>query len=368
MATCPFSGAAAAPGGGTDGGGCPFAGAAAAAQAQQQRQQAAQAGAEPAPRAVCPLGFGSSRGPQLSSLHCPLCKALLHDACAAPCGHAFCRACIARARDCPVCGADVDHAALQPNAELTGMVDTFLDTHSRSPQLVAAAQVDLGPLPDDSAGSFFMAHGLRSLAGGNAHAALHRFERARAALLDAGATAPPPGAVGAACQLAAACGCLADCHRRLGDDAAAAALLGEAAAAVEGFADDDGEAAHALSVSLNKLGDLRYSQQALPAAAGLYRRALALREARCGPLSGGRAGPGEQLELAAALVKVSDAARALGERDEAATLLHRAAGVAFEVQRQADEAGGALPPPAAYKLQLLLDVLRAQQAEAASAE
>lgn len=112
MKGCPFMAAAAAPPSDAPAAaasGCPAMAAMAAAQQQ----------ASPAPAGVCPLGFGSARGPRLSSLHCTICSGLLHaPVVTAGCRHTFCDACIARTRDCPVCGADV--GATEPNAELAG--------------------------------------------------------------------------------------------------------------------------------------------------------------------------------------------------------------------------------------------------------
>jgi tetratricopeptide (TPR) repeat protein len=109
--------------------------------------------------------------------------------------------------------------------------------------------------------------------------------------------------------MAAVCGSLGDCYQRLGDPAQAEQLYHESMAAVESLSNSDAEAAHALSVSLNKLGDMRYSQEQLQQAKQLYRRALQLRQLACGPLTGGRAGPGQQLELASSLIKVADVCR-----------------------------------------------------------
>lgn len=221
----------------------------------------------------------------------------------------------------------------------------------------AAVQADLGPLPDNSPASFFMAQGLKSLAGGNVHAALHRLSRCRDSLLrseesttvpDGGsisvaqeavstvkgtagvsAHAQMPGEVSqqqtehvqqpqhrpaqppaaAACQLSACCGCLADCYMRLGDPHQAEQLYQEAISSVEVLSESDAEAAHTMSVSLNKLGDLKYMLQQLHEAKTLYRRGLELRQLCCGPLSGGQAGPAEQLELATSLIKVADACK-----------------------------------------------------------
>lgn len=72
---------------------------------------------------TCPLGFGSARGPRLSTLHCPVCKGLLFDAHkVTSCQHTFCRSCISQTQDCPSCGRDVD--GLEPNPELAGVQQT----------------------------------------------------------------------------------------------------------------------------------------------------------------------------------------------------------------------------------------------------
>eukprot|EP00775_Hariotina_reticulata_P011077 gene11077-11233_t len=228
-------------------------------------------------------------------------------------------------------------SAFHPTA---GLVDTFLDTHSRSPELVAA-QADLGPLPDNSPASFFMAQGLKSLAGGNVHAALHRLSRCRKALLESTASAT------------AAAGTSAPAARQ-----AAEQLYQEAISSVAVLSESDAEAAHTMSVSLNKLGDLKYMVQQLREAKKLYRQGLELRQLCCGPLSAGQAGPAEQLELATSLIKVADACKALGESHEAGQMLHRAQGICFEVKLQEAD----LTPAIARKLNLLLSVLHAQAA------
>jgi hypothetical protein len=96
---------------------------------------------------------------------------------------------------------------------------------------------------------------------------------------------------------------------RLGDPHQAEQLYQEAISSVEVLSESDAEAAHTMSVSLNKLGDLKYMLQQLHEAKNLYRRGLELRQLCCGPLSGGQAGPAEQLELATSLIKVADACK-----------------------------------------------------------
>lgn len=63
-----------------------------------------------------------------------------------------------------------------------------------------------------------------------------------------------------ACRLGAVCGSLGDCYRQMGDLPAAAAAYEESCGHVRPVAEEDAAAAHALSVSLNKLGDLVYVQ------------------------------------------------------------------------------------------------------------
>lgn len=103
---------------------CPFASKQQSAASEQQSQnaccdtnqaasvmphsQASPTGVDVQQKATCPLGFGSSSGPRLSSLHCPLCRSLLFDTHVTKgCSHKFCRDCIARFQDCPVCGMDI---------------------------------------------------------------------------------------------------------------------------------------------------------------------------------------------------------------------------------------------------------------------
>lgn len=181
--------------------------------------------------------------------------------------------------------------------------------------------MDIGPLPDNTPASFYLAYGLRSYAGGNLAAALDRLQRCKELLLatsnntpaaaadeanalpaqlmltsdrlgvpDADATStvaepsrpltdltPPTGTHIAekaaarhntgsraqsspsalACRLGAVCGCLGDCWRKLGSLHDAEKLYQESTSYLKPFAEDDAEVAHAMSVSINKLGDLR---------------------------------------------------------------------------------------------------------------
>lgn len=274
----------------------------------------------------------------------------------------------------------------------------------------------------NSPSSFFLLHGLRSLAGGNLDAALHRLGRCRALLLEelaeaedrvASSTAADPQAAAAAaraaaCRLGAVCGSLGDCWRRRGELASAEEELKSSAGHLRRHASVDAEAAHTLSVTLSKLGDLEYYKQQAPqqqheqqqgtvgeqlvrqmatscglgegggpgraaeqqpgaptgvsaaasAALPLYQEALELRRALCGPLSGGQAGPAAVLDLASALAKVADAHEVLGDAAAAQRCWRQAAAELHELKLQA---GGALEggphDPLAAKLHMLEQLL-----------
>ncbi len=81
--------------------------------------------------ASCPLGFGSpgGGGAQLTHYHCPLCRGLLHEPVTTSCSHTFCGFCIRKARDCPVCGADID--STQPDTTLGETIQKLLVGHAR---------------------------------------------------------------------------------------------------------------------------------------------------------------------------------------------------------------------------------------------
>jgi uncharacterized protein HemY len=59
-------------------------------------------------------------------------------------------------------------------------------------------------------------------------------------------------ALSRAVQMATVCGCLGDCYQRLGQPDQAEQQYKESVAAVQPHAEESSEAAHAMSVSLNK--------------------------------------------------------------------------------------------------------------------
>lgn len=129
-ASCPMSGASAnaAPAAAASAAtppSCPFSGASATKPPSQAAalvtSDAPGAAAAPAQQGgTCPLGFGGTgSGPRMSVLHCTLCRSLLFDAHKINgCGHVFCKECVSRFQDCPVCGADV--TGLSPDTAAQG--------------------------------------------------------------------------------------------------------------------------------------------------------------------------------------------------------------------------------------------------------
>jgi hypothetical protein len=79
--------------------------------------------------ARCPFGYDSGTF-KLGPLSCMICQALLHECSRCnPCSHKFCKACVLRFKDCPLCGADID--GIEPDPELQALVDRFIDGHAR---------------------------------------------------------------------------------------------------------------------------------------------------------------------------------------------------------------------------------------------
>ena len=249
----------------------------------------------------CPLGFGRSKpgGPPLSRLHCPRCKSLFHDCVLLNCGHRFCGSCSGEgARDCLACGADI--SSRMRDGESQRLADAALED---------AVQAD-----KEGAAQAWLRAAMSSAAGGNHAAALARSERAEAALevelkrntSSSSAAVAAAAAAAAAARRAAVSGVIGDSHRSLGDLKSAAERYEGAVAVLEkaladssppsGEGEDSAAAAsasdsaspsrreltRALTVTLNKLGDLLYSLASAKEARPLYARALSERLSTAG--------------------------------------------------------------------------------------
>ncbi|XP_061995561.1 protein NCA1-like isoform X2 [Rosa rugosa] len=107
---------------------CPFVKAARPAEPiKKEKEPSSAAAATVSPK--CPLGYDSQTF-KLGPLSCMICQALLFDSAkCVPCSHSFCKVCVSRFKDCPLCGADIEKT--EPNSELQGLVDRFIEGHAR---------------------------------------------------------------------------------------------------------------------------------------------------------------------------------------------------------------------------------------------
>ena len=251
-----------------------------------------------------------------------------------------------------------------------------------------------------STASFMLQLGLRSFAGGNIDAASHRLsiceQQLRTMLpdADAGRDAAGGGQPGAAAadeqlsiQLGAVCGSLGDCHRRLGNAEEAASSYRESVVQLQQCAvpsdevgiplptsrlfvpcvsgagslpsqpvyalqcnamasiqclppsstSDGLQVKHALSVSLNKLGDLQHWRGGVRDACHCYQAALSLRRELAQSANEER-GVGMQLDLAVSLIKVANAEQALDDADLAQPLLEEARKMTEDIAGRVEDA------------------------------
>lgn len=299
----------------------------------------------------CPLGFDSGTF-QIGPLSCVLCKALLYDASrTVPCQHIFCRGCVARFADCPLCGADVE--GISPDLHLQSLVDRYIKGHARihrgggakgptsagesRPLDADLAALDTRIYEDASLerGSFLLQQAMRAFKGGNLENAGARLETClqdlQAEVARGSSAASPPGRLrAAACQLGAVLGLLGDTCRLKGDADAAVKYYEESVGELSAVQERDAEVVHALSVSLNKLGDVRFYEGDLAGARVYYLRALQERQALAGS-EPGAVTPSQVLDVAVSLSKVADVDRALGHEADALAGFRRALEVAEEL-------------------------------------
>ncbi|ERM97187.1 hypothetical protein AMTR_s00119p00030390 [Amborella trichopoda] len=77
----------------------------------------------------CPFGY-DSHAFKLGPLSCVICRALLFETSKClPCSHKYCKVCISRFKDCPICGADIER--IEPDPDLQDVVDHFIEGHAR---------------------------------------------------------------------------------------------------------------------------------------------------------------------------------------------------------------------------------------------
>nr|CAD1828945.1 unnamed protein product [Ananas comosus var. bracteatus] len=211
----------------------------------------------------CPFGYDSHTF-KLGPLSCMICQALLYQSSKClPCSHKFCKACISRFKDCPLCGADIEN--IEPDTDLQTIVDRFIDGHARikrSQLSEDAREVGDGQkkvIYEDVSmerGAFLVQQAMRAFRAQNFESAKSRLslcaEDIREQLKAAGDSQE------LCSQLGAVLGMLGDCCRAMGDSISAVSNYEESAEILSKLPTKDLELVHTLSVSLNKIGDLRY--------------------------------------------------------------------------------------------------------------
>lgn len=267
----------------------------------------------------CPFGYDSETF-KLGPFSCIICQALLFESSrCVPCSHVYCKACISRFKDCPLCGADIQKTEADTN--LQDKVDRFIEGHAR----IKRSHSDIGKeevlgekkqvIYEDVSlerGAFLVQQAMRAFRAQNVESAKSRL---RICSEDIREQLERMGNTSELCsQLGAVLGMLGDCCRALGDSGSAVTYFEESVEFLSKLPMDDLEITHTLSVSLNKIGDLKYYDGDLQAARSYYFRSLNVRRDAIKHRSDV---PSQILDIAVSLAKVADVDRSLGKEDVA---------------------------------------------------
>ncbi|KAG9458567.1 hypothetical protein H6P81_003075 [Aristolochia fimbriata] len=265
----------------------------------------------------CPFGYDSQTF-KLGPLSCVVCQALLFESSkCVPCSHKFCKACISRFKDCPLCGADIE--SIEPDTELQDTVDSFIEGHARirrSP--ITADQKDVASESknvtyEDASmerGAFLVQQAMRAFRSQNIESAKSRLslcveDMRKQVELSA-------DSLELCSQLGAVLGMLGDCCRAMGDSGSAINYYKESVGFLSKLSISDLELVHTLSVSLNKIGDLKYYDGDLQAARSYYSQSLDVRQRAV------KENPkvmSQVVDVAVSLAKVADVDHSLGENN-----------------------------------------------------
>ncbi|KAL3534155.1 hypothetical protein ACH5RR_002616 [Cinchona calisaya] len=267
----------------------------------------------------CPFGYDSDTF-KLGPFSCMICQALLFDCSKCmPCSHVYCKACISRFKDCPLCGADIEK--IEPDTNLQNVVDRFIEGHARikrsqvnedKEEVVGQKKTVIYEDVSLERGTFLVQQSMRAFRANNIESAKSRLslcaDDIREQLERIGNTAE------LCSQLGAVLGMLGDCCRAAGDAASAITYFDESVDFLSKVPKEDLEVTHTLSVSLNKIGDLKYYDGDLQAARSYYFQAL---EVRRNAIKHHSSVPSQILDVAISLAKVADVDRNLGNEGAA---------------------------------------------------
>ncbi|KAA0034103.1 hypothetical protein IC582_023388 [Cucumis melo] len=268
----------------------------------------------------CPFGYDSQTF-KIGPLSCMICQALLFECSrCVPCSHIFCKACISRFNDCPLCGADIEKVEADDNLQAT--VDRFIEGHARikRPQVnsdkeqekVNESKVVIYEDVSMERGAFLIQQAMRAFRAQNIESAKSRLTVCVEDIRD---QLEKMGSSPELCsQLGAVLGTLGDCCRAAGDAASAIKHFEESVEFLSKLPEKTHEITHTLSVSLNKIGDLKYYEGDLEAARSYYLRSLNVRQdaSKHHPDD-----PAQILDVAVSLAKVADVDSGLGNEDMA---------------------------------------------------
>ncbi|KAJ8774212.1 hypothetical protein K2173_009643 [Erythroxylum novogranatense] len=314
---------------------CPFA----SSKQSTDKYGVEEADGKPTVSPKCPFGYDSQTF-KLGPLSCLICQALLFDTSrCVPCSHVFCKVCISRFNDCPLCGADIDK--IESDKNLQDVVDRFIEGHAR----IKRSQVDSdkeGEVRENKMviyedvsferGSFLLQQAMRAFRAQNFESAKSRLslcaEDIRGEIETTGSTSE------LCSQLGAVLGMLGDCCRAMGDAGSAVIYFEESVEFLGKLPRDDMEITHTLSVSLNKIGDLKYYDGQLEAARDYYVRSLNIRRDVMKRLP---TVPSQILDVAVSLAKVADADKVVGNEDTALDRFHEAIQLLESLTLKAEE-------------------------------
>lgn len=284
----------------------------------------------------CPLGFGSSRprGSHMGRLHCIVCRSIMYQASTTTCGHTYCTSCIEKFRDCPTCGADV--VGVKENAAVDQAIEEFLIAHAGSIQFWDLEGDDLSRIiekaknaPEKPAlermqdkATFYVQAGMRAMSGGNVTSAAHWFGQAKEILEGCHEHRDCLASLGTVY------GALGDCHKAMGDTVGAMAWYQKSIdtlTAATVMDDVNGVEAsdpfHALSVTLNKVGEMYHRQGDVERALDMYTKALQVRRDRFDTCSAQGIPPERSIammiDIATSQAKVADAMSICGRDGDA---------------------------------------------------
>ncbi|KAL8159644.1 hypothetical protein V2J09_001181 [Rumex salicifolius] len=270
-------------------------------------------------QAKCPFGYDSNSF-KLGPLSCIICQALLFDSSrCVPCSHVYCKACISRFKDCPLCGADIEK--IESDTKLQEVVDRFIDGHARvkrCPVSTDAKEDGDGKktvIYEDVSlerGAFLVQHAMRAFRAQNIESAKSRLA---VCAQDIREQLEGSGDKPELCsQLGAILGMLGDCCRASGDATSAVTYFEESVKFLSKLPNEDTELTHTLSVSLNKIGDLKYYDGDLEAARSYYFQSLNVRR---NTMKNNPTVLSQALDVAISLAKVADVDRGIGNEDAA---------------------------------------------------